>query len=119
MLPSSLLLTLLQLDNAVTSLLASAGIASPALAFAFQYIAANFMYGILLFVRQPLRVGMSPEEKPHSTLNLLVTAPSVLGPEWASTAHQPDCLTLRSEAIISIKKASDQHNITIHFPVRA
>lgn len=50
-------LSILQLDKAVTSILAGAGIAGLALAFAFQDIAANFMSGILLIMRRPLRVG--------------------------------------------------------------
>lgn len=50
-------LSVLQLDKALTSLLAGAGIVGLALAFAFQDIAANFMSGILLSMRRPLRVG--------------------------------------------------------------
>jgi small-conductance mechanosensitive channel len=50
-------LSVLQLDKALTSLLAGAGIAGIALAFAFQDIAANFMSGILITIRRPLRVG--------------------------------------------------------------
>jgi len=50
-------LSVLRLDKAVTSILAGAGIAGLALAFAFQDIAANFMSGILITVRKPLRVG--------------------------------------------------------------
>jgi small-conductance mechanosensitive channel len=50
-------LSILQLDKALTSLLAGAGIAGLALAFAFQDIAANFMSGILITIRKPLRVG--------------------------------------------------------------
>jgi len=50
-------LQILGLDDAVTSLLAGAGIAGLALAFAFQDIAANFMSGILIILRKPLRVG--------------------------------------------------------------
>lgn len=50
-------LSILGLDKAVTSILAGAGIAGIALAFAFQDIAANFMSGILIIVRKPLRVG--------------------------------------------------------------
>ena len=50
-------LSILGLDKAVTSILAGAGIAGIALAFAFQDLAANFMSGILLIVRKPLRVG--------------------------------------------------------------
>jgi small-conductance mechanosensitive channel len=50
-------LSVLRLDKALTSLLAGAGIAGLALAFAFQDIAANFMSGILLYFRRPLRIG--------------------------------------------------------------
>jgi small conductance mechanosensitive channel len=50
-------LSILRLDKALTSLLAGAGIAGLALAFAFQDIAANFMSGILITLRRPLRVG--------------------------------------------------------------
>jgi len=50
-------LSILNLGKAVTSLLAGAGIAGIALAFAFQDIAANFMAGILLFIRRPLTIG--------------------------------------------------------------
>lgn len=50
-------LSILNLDKAVTSILAGAGIVGLALAFAFQDIAANFMSGIFLSFRRPLRVG--------------------------------------------------------------
>jgi small conductance mechanosensitive channel len=50
-------LSILKLDKAVTSILAGAGIAGLALAIAFQDIAANFMSGILITIRKPLRVG--------------------------------------------------------------
>jgi small conductance mechanosensitive channel len=50
-------LSILQLDKAVTSILAGAGIAGIALAFAFQDIAANFMAGILIIVRRPFHIG--------------------------------------------------------------
>jgi small-conductance mechanosensitive channel len=50
-------LSVLHLGKAVTSLLAGAGIAGIALAFAFQDIAANFMAGILLLIRKPLSIG--------------------------------------------------------------
>lgn len=50
-------LSVLQLDKAVTSLLAGAGIVGIALAFAFQDIASNFMSGIFIIVRKPLKVG--------------------------------------------------------------
>jgi small conductance mechanosensitive channel len=50
-------LTILNLDKAVTSILAGAGIIGLALAFAFQDIAANFMSGIFISFRKPVKVG--------------------------------------------------------------
>src|SRR5690242_18599730 len=50
-------LSILQLDKAVTSLLAGAGIIGLALGFAFQDIAANFVSGILMAVRKPIKLG--------------------------------------------------------------
>ena len=50
-------LSILQLDKAVTSILAGAGILGLGLAFAFQDIAANFISGIFISFRKPIRVG--------------------------------------------------------------
>ena len=50
-------LGVLGLDKTVTSLLAGVGIVGLALGFAFQDIAANFMAGIILSVRQPFAIG--------------------------------------------------------------
>lgn len=50
-------LSILQLDKAVTSILAGAGIIGLGLAFAFQDIAANFISGIFISFRKPIRVG--------------------------------------------------------------
>lgn len=50
-------LSLLQLDKTVTSLLAGIGIFSLALGFAFQDIAANFMAGVVIAIRKPFGVG--------------------------------------------------------------
>jgi small conductance mechanosensitive channel len=50
-------LSILGLNKALTSMLAGAGIAGLAFAFAFQDIAANFMSGILITLRRPIRVG--------------------------------------------------------------
>lgn len=50
-------LSILKLDKAVTSILAGAGIVGLALAFAFQDIAANFISGIFISFRRPLKVG--------------------------------------------------------------
>lgn len=87
-------LTILNLDRAVTSILAGIGILSLALAFAFQDIAANFISGILISVRRPVRVN---------DLN---------DPHW------PVFLKARSDAIIRLKKAFDENDITIPFPIR-
>ncbi len=50
-------LSILSLDKAVTSILAGAGIIGLALAFAFQDIAANFISGIFISFRKPMKVG--------------------------------------------------------------
>jgi len=50
-------LEILNLGKAVTSLLAGAGIVGLALSFAFQDIAANFVSGILIAIRQPFKEG--------------------------------------------------------------
>lgn len=50
-------LSVLQLDSAVTSLLAGAGIIGLALGFAFQDIASNFISGVILSIRHPFGIG--------------------------------------------------------------
>jgi len=50
-------LEVLNLEKAVTSLLAGAGVLGLALGFAFQEIASNFVSGFLIAVRQPYKVG--------------------------------------------------------------
>ncbi len=50
-------LDILNLDKAVTTALAGAGILGLALAFAFQDIAANFMSGIFMSFRHPFNIG--------------------------------------------------------------
>jgi small-conductance mechanosensitive channel len=50
-------LNLLHLSKAVTSLLAGAGIIGLAIGFAFQDISANFISGIAMAVKQPIKVG--------------------------------------------------------------
>lgn len=50
-------LRVLELDGAVTSLLAGVGILGLALGFAFQDIAANFISGVILAVLRPFHVG--------------------------------------------------------------
>ncbi len=50
-------LGVLKLDQAVVSLLAGVGIIGLALGFAFQDMAANFMSGVALAIRQPFKVN--------------------------------------------------------------
>lgn len=50
-------LQVLQLDKAVTTLLAGAGILGLALGFAFQDFSANLIAGVALAVRRPMRIG--------------------------------------------------------------
>ncbi len=50
-------LGILDLTDVVTTLLAGVGIIGLALGFAFQDIAANFISGILIAVRQPFKIG--------------------------------------------------------------
>lgn len=50
-------LGVLDLQKTVTSLLAGVGVIGLALGFAFQDIAANFMSGIIMGIRQPMRIG--------------------------------------------------------------
>lgn len=50
-------LSVMQLDGAVTSLLAGAGIIGLALGFAFQDIASNFISGVILSIRHPFGIG--------------------------------------------------------------
>jgi len=193
-------LSILNLDKAVTSILAGAGIIGLALAFAFQDIASNFMSGIFLSMRRPLHTGDIVQIKGYmgkiTQINLrdtvlrtfqgqMVIIPnkevlqnpienySLLGKRrmdltvgvsygedlqkvkdvtlkavqgitgltkddevtffykefgdssinfdirlWVHTPEQPDYLQVRSEAVMRIKKAYDENNITIPFPIR-
>ncbi|MEQ8244489.1 mechanosensitive ion channel family protein [Fulvivirga sp.] len=52
-----IILGILKLDKAVTSLLAGVGVVGLALGFAFQDIAANFVSGIILAFRRPFQIG--------------------------------------------------------------
>ena len=192
-------LSVLQLDKAVTSILAGAGIIGLALAFAFQDIAANVMSGIVISIRRPLRIGDIVKVKDHMgvivEINLrdsviktfqgqMVIIPnkdllqnpienySLMGKRrmdltvgvsygedlervrditlkavadiegttddeitffyqefgdssinfdiriWVNTAEQVEFLQVKSDAVMRIKKAFDQNNITIPFPIR-
>ncbi|HMU03529.1 MAG TPA: mechanosensitive ion channel family protein [Saprospiraceae bacterium] len=50
-------LSILNLDKAVTSILAGIGVLSLGLAFAFQDLATNLMSGIIISFRRPINVG--------------------------------------------------------------
>lgn len=52
-----IVLGVLKLDKAVTSLLAGVGVLGIALGFAFQDVAANFVSGIILAFRRPFKLG--------------------------------------------------------------
>ncbi|MCK9270690.1 MAG: mechanosensitive ion channel [Bacteroidales bacterium] len=52
-----IILSILQLSKAVTSILAGVGILGLALGFAFQDITANFISGIILAFRRPFAIG--------------------------------------------------------------
>lgn len=193
-------LSVLQLDKAVTSVLAGAGIAGLALALAFQDIAGNFISGVFISFRRPIHIGdvvkikdymgkveainlrdttirtfqgemvIIPNKEvfqnPIENYSLLgkrridltvgvsygedlkkvmeVTLNAVKGIEdlsdedettmfynefgdssinfvirlWIRSAEQPAYLHAGSEAIMRIKKAYDENNIMIPFPIR-
>lgn len=60
------ILSVVQLDKAVTSLLAGAGIIGLALGFAFQDTAANLLAGIILAIRKPIKIGDIIESNDHT-----------------------------------------------------
>lgn len=193
-------LSILQLDKAVTSILAGAGIIGLALGFAFQDMAANFISGIFISFRRPFNVGDLIETQDYQGLvtnvNLRDTIITTLEGQdviipnkevfqnpiknytssgrrrmdlsvgvsygddlekvkrivleavdkitlkssesetsffykefgdssinfdvriWVKTTSQLDYLTVRSEAVMNIKKAFDENDITIPFPIR-
>ncbi len=193
-------LSILQLDRAVTSILAGAGIIGLALAFAFQDIAANFISGIFISFRRPINIGdivkikdymgkveiinlrdtvirtfqgqmviipnkdvfQNPienfsllgkrrmdlvigvsygddlEKVKSLTLNACKDIPGLSKDEettlffkefgdssinylirlWVDTPEQPNYLEVGSQAIMRIKKAYDENDIMIPFPIR-
>lgn len=66
-------LRVLNLDKALTTVLAGAGIIGLALAFAFQDIAANFVSGIFLTIRLPIRIGHLVQIGEHTGTVLKMT----------------------------------------------
>lgn len=195
-----IVLSILQLDKAVVSVLAGAGVIGLALAFAFQDIAANFISGIFISFRKPLHIGdivklkdymgkveeinlrdtvlktfqgqmvIIPNKEvfqnPIENYSMLgkrrvdltvgvsygddlekvktITMDSLVGMKglstvdditffykefgdssinyllriWINSADQPEFLAAASEAIMRIKKAYDENNISIPFPIR-
>ena len=195
-----IVLSVLNLGKALTSILAGAGIAGLALALAFQDIAGNFISGIFISIRKPLQVGDIVKIKDYmgkvEEINLrdttlrtfqgqMVIIPnkdvfqnpienySLLGKRrfdlkmgvsfgddlqkvidvtldavkdiqglssedkttmfyqefgnssinfvirfWINTADQPEFLKVGSDAIMKIKKAYDENDIMIPFPIR-
>lgn len=195
-----IILEILQLGKAVTSLLAGVGVLGLALGFAFQDIAANFVSGIILAFRKPFLVGdivkindfMGPVDRANLrvtvirtfqgqevyvpnkevlqspiinfskrgerridlavgisyadnlervkeiVLNTLHKLEGVIRKEdmiftytgygdssinfeikfWIKYPDPPGFLNMRSNAIIAIKKAFDENDITIPFPIR-
>lgn len=193
-------LSVLNLEKAVTSLLAGVGIVGLALGFAFQDIAANFVAGVLISLRKPYRVNDLIEAEGHmgivQEINLRSTiikdfqGQEVIIPNkeifsdpiknysryskrridlsvgvsygddldkvkdvavnaikgmngldtekgvsfvytsfgdssinfdirfWVPNSDQPEFLNARSNGIIAIKKAFDEHDIMIPFPIR-
>ncbi len=193
-------LGILKLDKAVTSLLAGVGVLGLALGFAFQDIAANFVSGIILAFRRPFQIDDIVQINEYmgsiSRTNLRVTVIksfqgqeiyipnkdvlqsaitnfTILGKRridlevgisygddleaveelvtntiksmenvidgdklifdyhefgsssinftirfWITYPDQPSYLSMRSRAVKAIKKAFDENDITIPFPIR-
>lgn len=193
-------LNVLHLQQTVTSLLAGAGIIGLALGFAFQDITANFISGVLMAFRKPIKVediietkdylgvvekidlrvtvirtfqglhviipnkdvfqtpvtnftktyerridlevGVSYSEDLEKVKNVALNAvkelPYLLADKetnlfykefgsssinfiimiWVHYPDEPGYLQARSDAIIKIKQAFDQNDITIPFPIR-
>lgn len=194
-----IVLSVLKLEKAVTSILAGAGIIGLALAFAFQDIAANFISGVFISFRRPIHIGDVVKLHDYmgkildinlrDTVLLTFQGQEVIIPNkdvfqnpienytllgkrrmdlvvgisygddlekvrrvvleavqkvsvktndeitffydefgdssinfevriWINSPEQPTWLQGRSEAIMYIKKAFDENNITIPFPIR-
>ncbi|UII24767.1 mechanosensitive ion channel [Fulvivirga maritima] len=195
-----IILGILKLDRAVTSLLAGVGVVGLALGFAFQDIAANFVSGIILAFRRPSKIGdvisvkdfmgtvtktnlrvtvlktfqgqevyipnkdvlQSPiinytvlgqrridlgvgisygddlEKVQQVVLDAIKGLDGILRPDdtifdyyefgsssinfnirfWIEYPDQPGFLAMRNAAVMAIKKAFDENDITIPFPIR-
>jgi|TARA_R110000737_G_scaffold104095_1_gene137262 small conductance mechanosensitive channel len=195
-----IILGVLGLDKALTSLLAGIGVIGLALGFAFQDIAANFVSGIILAFRRPFKIGEiieindimgivtrtglrdtaietfqgqevyipnkdflrhafynfsvlekrridlvvgvsyadDLEKVEDAVLSTIKNLEGVIDKDmivfdysefdsssinfnirfWIEYPDQPGYLTMRSKAIKAIKKAFDEQDITIPFPIR-
>ncbi len=87
-------LGILNLDKAVTTLLAGAGIIGLALGFAFQDIAANFISGIILSIRQPFGI------------NDIIKSNDYFGTVKKINLRTTDILTLRVKWFLYLIKTS-------------
>lgn len=92
-------LSILQLDKAVTSILAGAGIIGLALAFAFQDIAANFISGIFISFRKPIKIGD------------VVTISSYMGKVQSINLRDTTILTFQGQMVIIPNKDVFQNPI--------
>lgn len=193
-------LEILELDKAVTSLIAGLGVVGIALGFAFQDIAANFIGGVILAFKKPfnigdvveidgtigaldrtdfrltvirtfqgqevyipnkdviqkkiinysitgerridLKIGISYgedlEQVQQITVDAIKTVEGVRTDKdivfdyygfgdssvnynlrfWITFPGEPNILTITNQVFIAIKKAYDNHDITIPFPIR-
>lgn len=71
-------LSILQLDKAVTSLLAGAGVIALAVGFAFQDLTANFISGTMIALSRPIRVGDMVETNGYTGKVLDIKLRSIL-----------------------------------------
>jgi small-conductance mechanosensitive channel len=84
-------LSVLQLDGAVTSLLAGAGIIGLALGFAFQDLASNFIAGITLSIRHPFGIGDIIETNDiYGTVSKLNLRNTILKTPQGQTVYIPN-----------------------------
>lgn len=93
-------LSVLQLNKAVTSFLAGAGIIGLALGFAFQDTAANFMAGILMSVRRPFKIGD------------IISAHDIMGTVQKIDFRTTSILTFQGQEVIMPNRKLFEENVT-------
>ena len=90
-------LSILNLDGAVTSLLAGAGVIGLALGFAFQDIASNFISGIILSIRHPFGIGDIIETNDYfGTVDKLNLRNTILISPQGQTVYIPNKILFES-----------------------